>query len=88
MQTYTLKIQHENIAEKVLWVLKHFEKDGVIIQKDEEQNSIKSSIKKSVKELNEVKTRIKSILSKYDKPNTTELICDYYKSLLKDKEER
>ena len=56
MQTYTLKIQHENIAEKVLWVLKHFEKDGVIIQKDEEQNSIKSSIKKSVKELNEVKT--------------------------------
>ncbi len=32
------------------------EKDGVIIQKDEEQNSIKSSIKKSVKELNEVKT--------------------------------
>ncbi|MCT7505729.1 hypothetical protein N5T62_06540 [Aliarcobacter cryaerophilus] len=56
MQTYTLKIQHENIAEKVLWVLKHFEKDGVIIEKDEEQNSIKSSIKKSVKELNEVKT--------------------------------
>ena len=56
MQTYTLKIQHENIAEKVLWVLKHFEKDGVIIQKDEEQNSIKSSIKKPVKELNEVKT--------------------------------
>ena len=56
MQTYTLKIQHENIAEKVLRVLKHFEKDGVIIQKDEEQNSIKSSIKKSVKELNEVKT--------------------------------
>ena len=56
MQTYTLKIQHETIAEKVLWVLKHFEKDGVIIQKDEEQNSIKSSIKKSVKELNEVKT--------------------------------
>ena len=56
MQTYTLKIQHENIAEKVRWVLKHFEKDGVIIQKDEEQNSIKSSIKKSVKELNEVKT--------------------------------
>ena len=56
MQTYTLKIQHENIAEKVLWVLKHFEKDGVIIEKDEEQNSIKSSIKKYVKELNEVKT--------------------------------
>ncbi len=48
MQTYTLKIQTQNIAEKVLWVLKHFEKDGVIIQKDEEQNSIKSSIKKSV----------------------------------------
>ena len=56
MQTYTLKIQHENITKKVLWVLKHFEKDGVIIEKDEEQNSIKSSIKKSVKELNEVKT--------------------------------
>ena len=35
-----------------------------------------------------VKTRVKSILFKFNKQNTTELICDYYKSLLKDKEER
>ena len=35
-----------------------------------------------------IKTRVKSILFKFNKQNTTELICDYYKSLLKDKEER
>ena len=34
-----------------------------------------------------IKTRVKSILLKFNKQNTTELICDYYKSLLKDKEE-
>ena len=34
------------------------------------------------------KTRVKSILFKFNKQNTTELICDYYKSLLKDKEEK
>ena len=33
-----------------------------------------------------IKTRVKSILFKFNKQNTTELICDYYKSLLKDKE--
>ena len=31
-----------------------------------------------------IKTRVKSILFKFNKQNTTELICDYYKSLLKD----
>ena len=35
-----------------------------------------------------IKTRVKSILFKFNKQNTTELICDYYKSLLKDKEEK
>ena len=30
-----------------------------------------------------IKTRVKSILFKFNKQNTTELICDYYKSLLK-----
>lgn len=35
-----------------------------------------------------IKSRVKSILFKFNKQNTTELICDYYKSLLKDKEER
>ena len=35
-----------------------------------------------------IKTRVKNILFKFNKQNTTELICDYYKSLLKDKEER
>lgn len=33
MQTYTLKIQHDNVAEKVVWLLKHFENEGVIIKK-------------------------------------------------------
>ena len=35
-----------------------------------------------------IKTRVKSILFKFNKQNTTELICEYYKSLLKDKEEK
>ena len=35
-----------------------------------------------------IKTRVRSILFKFNKQNTTELICDFYKSLLKDKEER
>ena len=35
-----------------------------------------------------IKTRVKSILFKFNKQNTIELICEYYKSLLKDKEER
>ena len=35
-----------------------------------------------------IKTRVKSILFKFNKQNTTELICDYYKSLLKNKEEK
>ena len=39
-----------------------------------------------------IKTRVKSLLFKFNKQNTTELICEYYKSLLKDikikKEER
>ena len=35
-----------------------------------------------------IKTRVRSILFKFNKQNTTELICDYYKSLLKNKEER
>ena len=30
------------------------------------------------------KTRVKNILFKFNKQNTTELICEYYKSLLKD----
>ena len=35
-----------------------------------------------------IKTRVKSILFKFNKQNTIELICEYYQSLLKDKEER
>ena len=35
-----------------------------------------------------IKTRVKSILFKFNKQNTTELICEYYKSLLKNKEEK
>ena len=34
-----------------------------------------------------IKTRVRSILFKFNKQNTAELICDYYKSLLKNKEE-
>ena len=48
----------------------------------------KEIAKKQCVVLDTVKTRIKSILSKYDKPNTTILVIDYYKSLLKNKEEK
>lgn len=44
----------------------------------------KEIAKKQCVVLDTVKTRIKSILSKYDKPNTTILICDYYKSIIED----
>ena len=31
-----------------------------------------------------IKTRVKSILFKFNKQNTTILICDYYKSIIED----
>lgn len=55
MQTYTLKIQHDSVAEKVLWLLKHFEHEGVVIKKtDTDAKDIKASIQQSVNELNMV----------------------------------
>lgn len=57
MQTYTLKIQHDNVAEKVVWLLKHFENEGVIIKKnDSNSNDLKESIRQSVNEINMVKS--------------------------------
>lgn len=53
MQTYTLKIENDKIAEKVLWLLKYFEKDGVVIKKEEE--SIRASLKRSFEELNDIR---------------------------------
>ena len=51
MRTIRLEIQNENIVDKLLWMLSHFKNDGVTIRED----SIESSIKNSVDEMNEIK---------------------------------
>lgn len=57
MKTYTLKIQHNSVAEKVIWLLKHFQNEGVSIEEnDTTPNDIKSSIKQAVNEMNMVKS--------------------------------
>lgn len=53
MKTLTLEIENDNIVDKVIWMLNHFKNDGVIIR----DNSIESSIKQSVYEINEIKNQ-------------------------------
>ena len=56
MQTYTLKIQHDSVAEKVVWLLKHFEDEGVVIKKEDiDTKDIRNKIQQSVNEINMVK---------------------------------
>ena len=51
MKSYTLEIEHENIAEKVIWLLKHFKDEGITIKENNSMNQeIKNSIKQSVNE--------------------------------------
>ncbi len=58
MKTLTLEIQDDNIAEKVLWMLKHFKDDGLVISENNLSVSVNlhTSIKQSVDEMNMIKS--------------------------------
>lgn len=56
MKSYTLEIEQENVAEKVIWLLKHFKDEGITIKENNSMNQeIKNSIKQSVNEINMIK---------------------------------
>jgi len=44
MQTLTINIKESKTSEKVLWFLKHLEKDGVEIVSQEDLNDLKLTI--------------------------------------------
>jgi len=51
-----VNFQNETIAEKVLWILEHFQNDGVeVIKLDSSDDEIIHSFKDGLKELNLVK---------------------------------
>ena len=41
MQTLTINIQNETLAEKVLWMLEHFKSDGLEITSKEDVEDLK-----------------------------------------------
>jgi len=41
MQTLTINIQDESLAEKVLWILEHFKNDGLEIVSKEDIDDLK-----------------------------------------------
>ncbi len=41
MQTVTINIQDESLAEKVLWILEHFKNDGLEIVSKEDIDDLK-----------------------------------------------
>ena len=41
MQTLTINIKNESLAEKVLWLLEHFKKDGLEISSKENIEDLK-----------------------------------------------
>ena len=45
MKSYTLEIEQENVAEKVIWLLKHFKDEGITIK---ENNSVNQEVKNSI----------------------------------------
>jgi len=57
MKKYTLEIQNESVAEKVLWMLKHFQDEGISIKENNTNNDdeLKNSLKQSVREINQIK---------------------------------
>ena len=56
MKKYTLEIQNELVAEKVLWMLKHFQDEGISIKENNTNNDkLKNSLEQSVRELNQIK---------------------------------
>mgnify|MGYP007084936120 CR=1 FL=1 len=57
MKSYTLHIEHSSVAEKVIWLLNHFQNEGVTIKEnDSAVRDIKNSIKQAVNEINMVKS--------------------------------
>ena len=57
MKTLTIEIPNDSLAEKVLWMLKHFAMDGVIIKENDSHNfsEVVSSLSQSVNEMNLIK---------------------------------
>jgi len=58
MRTYRLEVE-ENIVDKVLWMLNHFQKDGIILKEetDEPKIDVKASVQQAVIEMNMVQDR-------------------------------
>ena len=56
MKSYTLEIEQENVAEKVIWLLKHFKDEGITIKENNSVNQeVKNSITHAVNEMNMIK---------------------------------
>ena len=56
MKSYTLEIEKENVAEKVIWLLKHFKDEGITIKENNSVNQeVKNSITQAVNEMNMIK---------------------------------
>ena len=56
MKSYTLEIEHESVAEKVIWLLKHFKDEGITIKENYSVNQeVKNSITQAVNEMNMIK---------------------------------
>ena len=59
MTMLNVEIQDSSIAEKILWMLQHFKKDGVVIERlDFDSIDVEASIKTSLMELQQVKNGI------------------------------
>jgi len=56
MRAYRLEVE-ENIVDKVLWMLNHFQNDGLILKEEvsEAKVDVKSSIQQAVLEMNMIK---------------------------------
>ena len=56
MKSYTLEIEQENVAEKVICLLKHFKDEGITIKENYSVNQeVKNSITQAVNEMNMIK---------------------------------
>lgn len=57
MKTLTIEIPNDNLAEKVVWMLKHFATDGLIIKENDSHSfsEVASGISRSVNEMNLIK---------------------------------
>ena len=57
MNTLTLEIEDQTIADKIVWMLQHFKNDGLVIKEEisSQQTNIEKSMKQAVNELNMIK---------------------------------